>query len=113
MRLIPACPLVIRRRPGAFTGARLFPPRGPAAAKPRVPDSAAPAAVGRPGETDAVVLTHSGVGDRSLGDSVNQGGLSISVLAFLKGAVYVGIVAKPGPGAAAMKPIAMTALGRV
>ncbi|MGE5134918.1 MAG: DUF3558 family protein [Gemmatimonadota bacterium] len=70
-------------------------------------------AVNQFGSEPGVVLTHPGVGDRSLGGSLNQGGLSMSVLAFLKGAVYVGIVAKPGPGAAAMKSIAMTALGRV
>ena len=60
-----------------------------------------------------VAVRHPGVGDKSVGGSINLAGDKLSVIVFLKGATYVAIQANPDPGPAAMKSIAITALRRV
>ena len=60
-----------------------------------------------------VIVTHPGVGDKSVGGSINLSGDKLAVVVFLKGATYVAIQANPDPGPAAMKTAAMTALRRL
>jgi hypothetical protein len=60
-----------------------------------------------------VVISHPGIGDRSLGGSISLGGYKMSVIVFLKGATYVAIQVNPNPGTAAMKSLAAAALKRV
>lgn len=59
------------------------------------------------------VLSHPGIGDQSLGGSISLAGIKMSAIAVLKGTVYLSIIARPGPGPAAMKSAATIALGRV
>ena len=60
-----------------------------------------------------VVISHPGIGDKSLGGSISLGGYKMSVIVFLKGATYVAIQVNPNPGTAAMKSLAAAALKRV
>lgn len=60
-----------------------------------------------------VTLTHPGVGDKSLQGTVSMGGFKDSAIAFLKGTVYVSIQTTSNASGAALRALAMTALGRV
>ena len=63
--------------------------------------------------TQGVVVSHPGIGDKSLAGSISLGSYKVSVIVFLKGATYVAIQADPNPGTAAMKSLAAVALKRV
>ena len=60
-----------------------------------------------------VTLTHPGIGDKSLAGTLSLGGFRDSAIAFLKGTVYVSIQTTSNASPAALKALAMTALGRV
>jgi hypothetical protein len=60
-----------------------------------------------------VTLTHPGIGDKSLAGTVSLGGFRDSAIAFLKGTVYVSIQTTSNASPAALKALAVTALGRV
>jgi hypothetical protein len=60
-----------------------------------------------------VTLTHPGVGDKSLQGTFSAGGFKDSAIAFLKGTVYVSIQTTSNASSAALRALAMTALGRV
>ena len=70
-------------------------------------------AVSQFSQVPGATLTHPGIGDKSLAGTLDAGGFSESAIAFLKGAVYVSILVTSKISPAALKALAVTALGRV
>ena len=60
-----------------------------------------------------ITFSDPGIGDKSLEGTLNVGGFKDSAIAFLKSTVYVSIQTTSGASQAALKSLAMTALGRV